>query len=68
MSWKRSSLVRCEMLGLFGNMLTADHMYFRHRREKLQEQVETLLSEERRTFCQFLLHFRKLHKILLILK
>ena len=30
MSCKASLLVRCKILGLSGNTLTADHMYFRH--------------------------------------
>ena len=30
LSWKTSLLVRSEILGLFGNTFTADHMYSRH--------------------------------------
>ena len=30
LSWKTFLLVRSEILGLFGNTLTADHMYSRH--------------------------------------
>ena len=43
------------MLGLFGNTLTADHMYSRHRLEKLPEQVQTLVSQKRRTFSSIFL-------------
>ena len=34
------------MLGMFGNTFTADHMYSRHRWEKLREKVRTLLSQK----------------------
>ena len=34
LSWKTSFLARSEILGLFGNTLTADHMYSRHNWEK----------------------------------
>ena len=30
LSWKISTLVTYEALGLFGNTLTVDHMHFRH--------------------------------------
>ena len=66
MSWKTSPLVTSEILGLFGNTFTADRMYSRHRLEKLPQQVQTLLCENR--FQQFLFHFSNLHKILLILE
>ena len=47
---KTSSLVRSEVLGLFGNTLTADHMYSSHRWGKLLQQLQTLLSQKRRQF------------------
>ena len=50
LSWKRSIFVRFGILELFGNTLTADHMYSRHRQKKLQQQVQTRLSQKRRTF------------------
>ena len=49
-SSKISCLVRSEILGLFGNTFTADHMYSCLRQEKLQQQVQTLLSQKRRIF------------------
>ena len=49
---KISTLVRSKIFGLFGNTLTADHMYSRHRWEELRQKVETLLSQKRRTFSQ----------------
>ena len=50
LSRKISTFVRFEILGVLGNTLAADHMYSRHRLEKLPEQVQTVLSQERRTF------------------
>ena len=43
-SWKISPLVRSQIMGMFGNSFTADRMYSPHRREKLQQQVQKLLS------------------------
>ena len=52
MSWKISILLRSEILGLFGNTLIADHMYSRHRCEKLRQKVQTVLSQKERPFPQ----------------
>ena len=57
LSWERSPLVRTEILGLFGNTLTVDHMYSRHRREKLPQQVRTLLSQKRKIFSRIFIAF-----------
>ena len=40
LSWKKSLLVRSEILGLFFNTLTAYHMYFRQNWGKVPEQVK----------------------------
>ena len=45
------------MLTLFRNNLNADHMYSRHRCEKLPQQVQTLLSQKRRTFSEIFIMF-----------
>ena len=63
-----SLVVISEILLLFGNRLTADHMYSRHRWEKFWQKVQTLLSQKLRKFLPFLLHYWNLQKILLILK
>ena len=42
---------------MFGNTLSADHMYSRHRWEKFQEQVQALLSEKRKTYLQNFIAF-----------
>ena len=57
MSWKTFPLVRFAILRVFGNMLTADHIYSFHRWEKLPEQVPTLLSEKQRTFSIIFIAF-----------
>ena len=53
------TLFRSEILGLFGDTLTADDMYSPHRWEKLQEQVPRLLYQKRRTFSQIFIPFSK---------
>ena len=50
LSWKTSLLVRCKILGLFGNTLTADLMYSRLIWEKLRQQVQMVLSKKRSSF------------------
>ena len=57
LSWNISTLARSEILGLFGNTLTVDQRYSRHRWEKLPEQVQRLLSQKRRTFSFIFITF-----------
>ena len=52
LSRKISPLVRSEISGLCGNMLTPYHMSSRHRWEKLRQELQTLLSQKRRTISQ----------------
>ena len=52
MRWKTSLLVRSEILGLFGNTLTADHMYSGNYWEKVPQQVQTLLSQQPKKFSR----------------
>ena len=59
MSRKAYFLVRFDILGLFRNTLTPDDMYFRHRWEKLQQMVQTLLSQKRKTFFGISIAFFK---------
>ena len=42
---------------MFGNTFTPDRMYSRHRWEKLQQQVEKLLSQKRRIFSEIFFAF-----------
>ena len=46
LSYKTSLLVRCEILGLSGNTLTAAHMYSRHNSEKFTRHVQMPLSQK----------------------
>ena len=59
LSWKTSLLVRSEILGHFGNSLTAYHMYSRHRWKKLRQKAQMLLSQKRRTFSPIFIAFSK---------
>ena len=52
MSWETSLLVRLEILGHFGNTLTANNMSSRRRRHKFRQQVQMLLSQESKKFSQ----------------
>ena len=46
LSWKTSLLVRCEILGLFGDTSTAAHMYCPHNSEKFPTLVQTPLFQK----------------------
>ena len=55
-------------LRLFANTLTADDKYSWRNVQNFLEQLQTLLSEKRKTFSDFLLHFWNVHEIYNILK
>ena len=55
-------------LRLFANTLTADDKYSCRNMQNFLEQFQTLLSEKRKTFSDFLLHFWNVHEIYNILK
>ena len=57
LSSKTSLLIRSEILGLFGQTLTADLMYSRHICQKLWQKVQTLLSQKRGTFSRIFIAF-----------
>ena len=57
LSWKTSLLARSEILGLFGNTLTTDHMSSRHRWDKLMQQVQMLLSQKQKIFSGIFIEF-----------
>ena len=65
-SWETSLLVRSEILGLFGNTLTADHMNSLHNRDKLPPHNQTALIPKQKTFSECFWDFRNLHKNLSI--
>ena len=54
-----SALVTYEIFRLFVNTLTPDVKYSRRNMKIFWQQLETLLSQEEKTFCQFLIAFPK---------
>ena len=63
LSCKKSSLVWCEILRLFVNALTADDNYSGGNMQSVPQQFQTSLSQKKKTFSDFLLHFWNVHKI-----
>ena len=54
-----SALVTSEIFRLFVNTLTPDDKYSRRYMQIFWQQFQTLLSQEEKTFCQFLITFLK---------
>ena len=54
-----SALVTLEIFRLFVNSLSPDIRYSRRNIQIFWEQLETLLSQKREAFCQFLIAFLK---------
>ena len=54
-----SALVTFEVFRLFVNTLTSDDRYSRRNMKIFWQQLQTLLSQEENTFCQFLIAFPK---------
>ena len=52
-----SALVRCKILGLFVNTLTAEYTYSRHNMQTFTQQVQTPLSLKKKTFSEFFIAF-----------
>ena len=52
-------LVRSEVLGQLVNTLTADYKHSAKNRENLPQQVQTQISQERKTFSGFFIAFLK---------
>ena len=59
MSWKKSVLVRSEILGLFVNTFTAESTYSRRNMQTFTQQVQTPLSLKQKTFSGFFIAFLK---------
>ena len=57
---KTSFLIRCEIVGLFVNTLTAEEKYPRHNKENIQEPSQMKLSKKLKTLFQFFIAFLKL--------
>ena len=52
LSWKKSLLLTCQILGLLVNILAADEKYPVLNRENLTIPVHMQLFEKQKTFCQ----------------
>ena len=63
-----SALVTSEIFRLFVDTLTSDVKYSRRNMQIFWQQLETPLSQKRKTFFDFLLHFWNLHEIENIVK
>ena len=63
-----SALVTSEIFRLFVNTLTPDMKYSRRNMQNFWKQFQTRLSQKRKTFFDFSLHFWNVHDIEKILK
>ena len=54
-----SALVTSQIFRLFVNRLTPDVKYSRRNMKIFWQQLQTLLSQEKKPFCQFLIAFPK---------
>ena len=63
-----SALVTSEIFRLFVNTLTPDVKYSRRNMQIFWQQFQTHLSQKRKTFFDFLLHFWNVHEIENILR
>ena len=54
MSWKKSLLLTCQILGLLVNTLAADEKYPVLNRDNLTIPIQMQLSQKQKTFSQFL--------------
>ena len=59
LSWKKSALVRCKILGLFVNTLTAEYTYSRRNMQTFTQQVQTPLSLKQKPFSGFFIALLK---------
>ena len=63
-----SALVNSEVFRLFVDTLTSDVKYSRRNMQIFWKQFQTLLSQKRKIFFDFLLHFWNVHEIENILR
>ena len=59
LSWKKSLLLICQILGLLVNTLAADEKYPVLNRDNLMIPIQMQLSQKQKTFSQFLAPFLK---------
>ena len=58
-SWKKSILLTCQILGLLVNTLPADKKYLVLHRDNLTIPIQMQLSQKQKTFSQFFAAFLK---------
>ena len=68
LSWKKSLLLTCQILGLLVNTLAADEKYPVLNRDNLTTPIQMQLSQKEKSSAQFSLHFWNLDDILNVLK
>ena len=59
LSWKKTALLWSKILRLFANTLTSDDKYSCRNMQNFLQQLQTLLSEKRKTFSGFFIAFLK---------
>ena len=59
LSWKKTALLWSKILGLFAKTFTADDKYSCRNVQNFLEQLQTLLSQKRKTFSWFFIPFLK---------
>ena len=59
LSWKKSVLVKSEVLRLFVDTLTAEYKYSRRNMHNFPRQLQTQLSQKRKDFSRFFIAFVK---------
>ena len=59
LSWKKSLLLACQILGLLVNTLAADEKYLVLHRDNSTIPIEMQLSQKQKTFSQFIAAFLK---------
>ena len=59
LSWKKASLLWSLILRLFANTLTADGKYSCRDMQNFRKQIQTLLSEKRKTFSGYFIEILK---------
>ena len=68
LDWKKTALLWSKIFSLFANTLTADDKYSYRNMQNFLQQLQTLLSQKRKTLSGFFNAFLKCHEIYNILK
>ena len=59
LSWKKTAFLWSKIIRLFANTLTSDEKYSCHNTQNFLQQLQTLLSQKRKTFSRFFFPFLK---------